>query len=63
MSIRLTLATANRILTQLRRDPRTIALMLLVPLILMALLSWVFDDERRFNQTGPALLGMFSCRQ
>ncbi|MQA78390.1 MAG: ABC transporter permease subunit [Streptosporangiales bacterium] len=59
MSLRLTLATAGRILAQLRRDPRTIAMLLLVPLILMALLSWVFDDERRFNQAGPALLGLF----
>ncbi len=31
MSPRVVLATAARVLTQLRRDPRTIAMLLLVP--------------------------------
>ncbi len=38
-----TLATTRRVLTQLRRDPRTVALMLVVPLVLLWLLDLVFD--------------------
>jgi ABC-2 type transport system permease protein len=58
---RITLAVAARVLTQLRRDPRTIALMLVVPCVLMTLLWWIFLDSPMdpFNRFGPALLAMF----
>lgn len=59
MSIALTFATAGRILAQLRRDRRTIGLLVLVPCVLMGLLALVFDDARRFDRVGPALLGLF----
>jgi len=52
-------ATAARVLTQLRHDPRTIALMVLVPSVLMVLLRFVFDSERVFDALAPALLGFF----
>ncbi|NBM19729.1 ABC transporter permease [Streptomyces sp. GC420] len=55
-----TLATALRVLRQLRHDPRTIALMLLVPCVLITLLRYVFDgDPRTFDSTGASLLGIF----
>ena len=55
-----TLATARRVLLQLRHDPRTIALMLVVPLLLMTLLWWVYRDSALvFDRIGPALLGVF----
>ncbi len=60
MSPRRLLATANRVLRQLRHDPRTIALMLVVPCGLLALLWWVLiDNPNAFDQYAPALLAIF----
>lgn len=53
-------ATTLRVLQQLRHDPRTIALMLLVPLVLLSLLRWMYSDSPQvFNRIGPGLLGLF----
>ncbi|MFE9922063.1 ABC transporter permease [Streptomyces sp. NPDC005774] len=55
-----TLATAARVLRQLRHDPRTIALMLLVPCLMLLLLRYVFDGSpRTFDTIGASLLGIF----
>ncbi|MCK8677808.1 ABC transporter permease [Streptomyces lichenis] len=55
-----TLATAARVLRQLTHDPRTIALMLLVPVVLITLLRFVFDGSPAvFDATGASLLGIF----
>lgn len=52
--------TGMRVLRQLSHDPRTIALMLVVPVALIGLLSWVFVDmDAVFQDVGPALLGLF----
>jgi ABC-2 type transport system permease protein len=59
MSPRITLATANRVLRQLRHDHRTLALMIVVPCVLMALLAWLFDGTATFDQIGAPLLGIF----
>ena len=60
MSLRRTTATARRVLEQLRHDPRTIALMLIVPCVLISLLKWVFDAKPMvFQSIGAALLGIF----
>ena len=60
MSPRTTLATTARVLTQLRRDPRTIALIVGVPVLLVTLLRFVFDDrELVFDRIGGPLLGLF----
>jgi ABC-2 type transport system permease protein len=60
MSRRRILATARRVLLQLRHDPRTIALMLVVPCVLLTLLSWVYDAvPRTFDTVGASLLGIF----
>jgi ABC-2 type transport system permease protein len=54
------LATTRRVLTQLRRDPRTVALLLVVPLVLLWLLELVFDQQpATFDRIGPALLALF----
>ncbi|MFD8083514.1 ABC transporter permease [Kitasatospora sp. NPDC059722] len=59
-SLRRTLATARRVLTQLRHDPRTLALLLVVPCLLLVLLKYMFDAQpATFDRTGPALLGVF----
>nr|WP_240930187.1 ABC transporter permease [Streptomyces coryli] len=45
---------------QLRHDPRSIAMMLFVPAVMLVLLYWVFDGkEQQFNSTGASLLGIF----
>ncbi len=60
MSVRITLATAHRVLTQLRRDHRTVAMLLLVPSVLMVLLRYVFDASPMvFDRIGLPLLGVF----
>ncbi|AYF98432.1 ABC transporter permease [Protaetiibacter intestinalis] len=59
MTPRLTLATAGRVLTQVRHDPRTIGMLLVVPALLIGLLAWIFDDTPVFAQVGPAMLGVF----
>ena len=58
MNPRRTLATAVRVLRQLRADPRTIALLLLVPCVLMTLLRYIYDDSPLvFDRIGPVSLG------
>lgn len=53
-------ATAVRVLRQLRHDPRTIALMLVVPCVLLALLRWLYDGQQHlFDRIGGPLLGIF----
>ena len=60
MSLRGTTATARRVLAQLHGDPRTIALLLFVPCLLMTLLHWVFADQpETFDRVGLQLLGIF----
>lgn len=60
MSLRRTLATARRVLAQLRHDPRTVALLLVVPCVLLVLLKYVFDSApQTFDRIGAPLLGIF----
>lgn len=60
MSARITLATARRVLTQLRRDRRTMALLLAVPVLLLILLRYMYDGRpREFDAVGGPLLALF----
>ena len=60
MSPRITIATATRVLTQLRRDPRTIALLLVIPAALLTLIKFVFEHEPgAFDRIGGPLVGLF----
>ncbi|MBI3430092.1 MAG: ABC transporter permease [Actinobacteria bacterium] len=60
MSIRRIWATAQRILSQLRHDPRTIALMILAPCLLMTILKYVYQDQPQvFQRVAGSLLGVF----
>lgn len=55
-----TAATADRVFAQLRGDHRTVALMLVVPVVLMSLLKWVYyHNDAVFNSIGLPLLGIF----
>jgi ABC-2 type transport system permease protein len=61
MTPRITLAVAGRVLTQIRRDHRTLAMLLLLPCLLMTLLWWMFKDVPGviFDRIGPGLLALF----
>jgi ABC-2 type transport system permease protein len=52
-------ATAGRVLRQLRHDPRTIGLLLLVPCALVTLLKYVFEGSLVFDRVGGPMLGLF----
>jgi len=58
VSARITAATALRVLAQIRHDPRTIALLLVVPSALMWLLQAMLGDVA-FDRLGGPMLGMF----
>ncbi|MER5489793.1 ABC transporter permease [Streptomyces sp. NPDC002490] len=60
MNLRRTTVTAARVLRQLRHDPRSVALMLLVPCLMLLLLRYVFyGSPRTFDSIGASLLGIF----
>jgi len=61
MSARITFAVAARVLTQLRRDHRTLAMLLLLPCLILTLLWWMFDEvpgASGFDALGPSLLAL-----
>jgi ABC-2 type transport system permease protein len=60
MSPRITLGTTARVLRQLRRDHRTLALVFGVPSLLLVLFRYVFDGQpQTFDRIGAPLVGIF----
>jgi ABC-2 type transport system permease protein len=59
MTLSRTLATTGRVLTQIRHDPRTVGLLLVVPSLLIGLIAWMFTDTDVFASIGPAMLALF----
>ena len=59
MNGRVTVAVTLRVLAQLRRDPRTLALIVGVPCLLETLLKELFLGGPVFQHAGPPLLGLF----
>jgi ABC-2 type transport system permease protein len=66
MNPRMTLATAARVLGQLRHDHRSIALILVVPALLLAAVYFLFENEtlppgvpRTFDRVGLMMLAIF----
>ena len=55
----LALATAGRVLSQIRHDHRTIGLLIAVPCVLLGLIAWMFDGTPVLDQFGPLLVGLF----
>ncbi|MGO1165745.1 MAG: ABC transporter permease [Janibacter sp.] len=55
----LTLLTASRVLRQVVRDRRTLALLLLMPVLFMSLLAWIYVDGSLFERIGPVLVTVF----
>jgi ABC-2 type transport system permease protein len=63
MTPRITLAVAARVLTQLHRDRRTLAMLLVLPCLILTLLWWMFEGDEAagaagFSGLGPALLAL-----
>jgi ABC-2 type transport system permease protein len=60
MTARATIATSRRVLWQLRHDPRTIVLLLVVPVLLLVLLRYVFDARIEiFQHIGAPMCGLY----
>jgi ABC-2 type transport system permease protein len=60
MNSHVIVATAERVLRQLRRDRRSLALVLVVPPALLTLMKYVFEGQPgAFERIGPPLVGMF----
>ena len=60
MSPRITVAVTRRVLQQLRRDHRTLAMLLAVPCLIMALVWWMFREVPGpgFQGLAPAMLAL-----
>jgi ABC-2 type transport system permease protein len=52
-------ATTERVLRQVRHDPRTIGMLVVVPCVLLGLLGWTFNETPVFDRIGAPLLGVF----
>lgn len=64
MNLRILGSTIGRILRQLRHDPRTVTLLVVVPILLLTLLYYMFDDMgmgqgKLFDQIALIMLGVF----
>ena len=60
MSPRILFSTTRRVLTQLRHDKRTLALVVLVPVVLLTLVYYLFEKQPGvFNEIGRIMLGLF----
>ena len=61
MSPRRTLAIARRIIAQVRRDRRSLALIVVAPVVVMALVGFSFVDQRDIlDRVAPALIAVFA---
>lgn len=55
-----TFTTAGRVLKQLKHDPRTIGLIIGIPVLLMTLLKFVYEDSQQiYGFIAPILIGFF----
>lgn len=66
MNVSLMWSTCRRVLLQLRGDPRSIAMILVVPAVLLALVYWLYQNEtlapgrpHTFDRVGLMMLGIF----
>jgi ABC-2 type transport system permease protein len=60
VTARITFATTARVLRQILRDRRTLALLLVVPPLLLTLFKYVFEgQEETFDRVGGPLVGLF----
>ena len=61
MSLDRTLAIAGRIINQIIRDHRSLALIIVAPVVVMALVGFSFADQQDvLNRVAPALMAVFA---
>ena len=61
MSLDRTLAIAGRIINQIVRDHRSLALIIVAPVVVMALVGFSFADQQDvLNRVAPALMAVFA---
>ena len=61
MSVHRTLAIAGRIINQIVRDHRTLAMIVVAPTVVMALVGFSFTEQQHIlDRTAPALLAVFA---
>lgn len=54
------LGSVRRVLTQLRHDPRTLALIVIAPCLLMTILRWIYSNHIQvFQSVAGSMLGVF----
>lgn len=58
-SVTRTWAVAQRVLLQIKSDPRTIGLLIIVPSALIGLFAWMLNSQKQFDQIAPNLVGLF----
>jgi len=60
MSVGVTVSTSGRIVRQLRHDRRTVALLIVVPALLLAILYYMYEDAPKvFDRIALTMLGIF----
>ncbi|WP_433010937.1 ABC transporter permease [Kribbella sp. CA-294648] len=60
MTLRVTFAMTARVIAQLRRDHRTVAMLIVMPALLVSLMWWMFEDApATFDRVGGPLLAVF----
>lgn len=59
MSLRILAATTGRILRQLRHDRRSLAMVIFMPLVLLTLVYFMWENQPQFHRIALVLLGVF----
>jgi ABC-2 type transport system permease protein len=60
MSVAITVSTSGRIVRQLRHDRRTVALLIMVPVLLLTVLYYMYEDVPHvFDRIALTMLGIF----
>ena len=59
MTPRILTSTTTRILRQLRHDRRTLALIIVTPLLLLTLIAFMWEDQPAFDRIARIMLGVF----
>lgn len=59
MSVAILASTTMRILRQLRHDHRTVALIVVLPLVLLTLIYFMWENQPQFDHIALVMLGVF----
>ena len=59
MNPAITLATTRRVFTQLRRDRRSVVMMVVLPALLVTTMRYVLNSKQLFETVAPSLVALF----